>query len=47
MSRKEIEQIYFRMLKDRWGRVDKNNLKQIRDYNEWKKQLRHDLLDED
>lgn len=47
MSRKEKEQIYFRMLKDRWERVDKKSLQQIRDYNEWKKQLRHDLLEED
>lgn len=47
MSRKEIEQIYFRMLKDRWEKVDKNDLQQIHEYNEWKKQLRHDLLEED
>lgn len=46
MSRQQLEQIYFQMLKDRWEKVDKNSLQQIRQYNEWKRQLRKSMLND-
>lgn len=46
MSREQKEQVYFRMLKDRWDRTDKSSRKEIQEYNEWKRQLRKAMLDD-
>ena len=37
---------YYAILKERWEQVDKNNLEAIRAYNEFKRQLRHQLDEE-
>ena len=34
---------YYKILKERWERVDKNNLQEIKNYNEFKRQLRKEL----
>jgi len=36
---------YYRILEERWNSVNKNNLQAIREYNEWKRQLRKELQD--
>ena len=42
MTREE----YYRMLKEEWEKVNKDDLKEIRRYNEFKRQLR-ECLDEE
>ncbi len=37
---------YFAILKEKWEQVDKDNLEAIRAYNEFKRQLRHQLDEE-
>ena len=34
---------YYNILKEEWERVDKNNLEEIKRYNEMKRNLRHEL----
>ena len=36
---------YYKLLKERWKLVDKNNLQEIKNYNEFKRQLRKELQD--
>ena len=38
-------QEYYKIIKERWEHVDKNNLKEIKAYNEFKRQLRKELQD--
>ena len=38
-------QEYYQILKERWEQVDKNNLQEIKNYNEFKRQLRKELQD--
>lgn len=37
---------YFSLLKERWEQTDKTSREAIHEYNEWKRELRH-LLDEE
>ena len=36
---------YYRILKEKWEKVDKNNLEEIKRYNEFKRNLRYILED--
>lgn len=36
---------YYKILKEWWEQVDKNNLQEIKNYNEFKRQLRKELQD--
>ena len=36
---------YYRILKEKWEKVDKNNLEEIKRYNEFKRILRYILED--
>ena len=36
---------YYEILRKKWERVDKNNLQEIKQYNEFKRQLRKELVD--
>lgn len=38
-------QEYYQILKEQWEQVDKNNLQEIKNYNEFKRQLRKELQD--
>jgi len=38
-------QEYYQILKERLEQVDKNNLQEIKNYNEFKRQLRKELQD--
>lgn len=38
---------YFRLIEERWERVDKTDLSAIMEFNEWKRSLRHMMLDEE
>ena len=35
---------YYELLKSAWERVDKNNLQAIKQYNEWKRELRREVI---
>lgn len=43
MTREE----YYALLKERWEQVDKTSREAIHEYNEWKRELRHQLDEED
>lgn len=45
MTKEERQKEYYRILKEEWERTDKTNREAIRAYNEFKRQLRHDMLD--
>lgn len=38
---------YYALLKERWEQVDKTNREAIHEYNEWKRELRHELDEEE
>ena len=38
---------YFALLKERWEQTDKNSREAIHEYNEFKRQLRHQLDEEE
>ena len=38
---------YFAILKEKWEQVDKDDLNAVRAYNEFKRQLRHQLDEEE
>ena len=37
------QQEYYKILEERWKQVNKNNLQEIKNYNEFKRQLRKEL----
>lgn len=37
------EQEYYKILKEKWEKVDKNNLEEIKQYNLFKRELRREL----
>ena len=37
------EKEYYEILKERWERVDKNSLREIKQYNEFKRELRREV----
>lgn len=45
MNDKKARDEYYRIIKEMWGRVDKNDREAIRQYNEFARQLRHEMLD--
>ena len=42
---KQVE--YFALLKERWEQIDQTSRQAIHEYNEWKRELRHHLDEED
>lgn len=46
MTKEERQKEYYRILKEEWERTDKTNRESIRAYNEFKRQLRHDMLED-
>lgn len=41
------QELYYKMLEERWEKVNKDNLAEVKAYNEWKRRLRKELLEND